>query len=61
MNFYFSKVDDVIPGQVFKSAWSGNNNVRVLGWILELTDVILEWHSTEIGTESQLRLLEIAS
>ena len=61
MDCYLSKVDDVVPGQVFKSAWSGNNDMWVLAWVLELTDVILEGHSTEVGAESQLRLLEIAS
>lgn len=61
MDWYLSEIDDVVSGQVFKSAWSGNNYMWVLGGVLELTDVILEGHSAEIGSESQLRLLEIAS
>ncbi len=61
MDRYLSEVDDVVPDQIFKSAWSGNNDVWVLAGVLELTDVVLEGHSAEVGAESQLRLLKIAS
>ena len=61
MDWYLSEVDDVVPDQVFKPAWSGNNDMWVLAGVLELTDVVLEGHSAEVGAESQLRLFEIAS
>lgn len=58
---YLLKVDDFVSGQVKETTWSSDDDMRVFGWIFELSDVVLERYTSEIGAISKLRFFEVAS
>lgn len=59
--FYLAKVDDVVSGQIFESAWGSNNNMWVFIGVLEFRHVVFKWHSSKECSKSQLGLLEISA
>lgn len=58
---YLFKVNDFVSGQVKKSTWSCDDDVRDFGWVFELSNVVLEWNTSEIGATSQLGFFEVAT
>lgn len=59
--FALFKVNDFVSGQVKKSTWSCDDDVRDFGWIFELGNVVLEWNTSEIGAISKLGFFEVAT
>lgn len=48
-------------GEVVEPAWGADDDMRGLGWILELCLVVLQGDAAEIAAETEFRLLEVSA
>lgn len=58
---YFFELDKFVFGQVIEPARSADDDMRCLCRIFELCLVVLERDATEVATEAQFWLLEVAT
>jgi hypothetical protein len=48
-------------GQIVKTTWSGNDDVRGFAGVLEVSLVLLKRHTAKVTPIAQFRLFEIAA